>query len=157
MISMTSPPRGATALFTTPTPVVRLAGKFVRHANARRAFLNAVLGTPSACAAGLSAEPRKDDRAEDHGQECSRWRPERHTAAAEAGQAKSCHYRPQSILRSHGMTLTQRQVATRQRMSMLPSSGGGLGDSISGSGSRAPPPAPPPVRAPAPALRRPAG
>ena len=54
-----------------------------------------------------------------HGQGCGRWRPERHTAAAEAGQAKSCHYRPQSILRSHGMTLTQRQVATWQCTSML--------------------------------------
>ena len=39
--------------------------------------------------------------------------------------AKSCHYRPQST-RSHGTTLTQRQVATCQCTSMLSPVGGGL-------------------------------
>ena len=38
--------------------------------------------------------------------------------------AKSCHYRPQST-RSHGTTLTQRQVATWQCTSMLLPRGGG--------------------------------
>jgi hypothetical protein len=40
------------------------------------------------------------------------------------GPAQSCHYRPQST-RSHGTTLTQRQVATWQCTSMLLPRGGG--------------------------------
>ena len=86
-----------------------------------------------------------------HGQGCGRWRPERHTAATEAGQVLPLSTTINAEPPAGSYTAASGDLAV---YGMLTGSWGGLPVTVSR--SRAPTPAPPPVFARPPALRQPA-